>query len=280
MYPAGAAHVRARFVSLPTGIRVRLLESGPSDGKPVLLLHGWGGSAYMFRRGIERLADEGCRVLAPDLRGFGLSDKPTTADAYGVAAFVGDVIALLDTLGVVRAALVGQSLGGGVALRVALSHPERVTALALVNPVGLAGVPYLPLIQLLPQRLLDVLGRRAVPRWIVDFVLRRLAYADARKVSDADVDEYWAPSQFSGYVHALGATMDDFDWSAASEAELAALKPTTLVVLGSGDRLVSPEAAARAARGIPTAQVVTLPGGHCVHEEQPDLVYPLIAALV
>jgi|SRR6185503_14054859 len=279
MYPAGVANVHARTISLATGIAIRVVESGPAAGAPVLLLHGWGGSAYMFRGGIDRLAAQGFRVLAPDLRGFGLSDKPTAAGSYTVAAFMADVLALLNALDLPRVVLVGQSLGGGVALRCAIMHPERVAALALVNPVGLSPLPYLGLIRLLPQSVLDALGPRAVPRWVTEFVLRRLAYADPRKVSEADVDEYWAPSQFAGYAHALRATMSDFDWSPVGAAELASLAPRTLVVLGDGDRLVSPEAAAKAAAAIPTAQVVALPGGHCVHEEQADLVYPLIAKL-
>jgi len=95
------------MVALPDGTRVHVLESGPADGEPVLLLSGWGGSAYLYRHNIAPLARTGLRVIAPELRGHGLSDKPADAHVYGTPAMITHAMAVMDALGVDRAAPIG-----------------------------------------------------------------------------------------------------------------------------------------------------------------------------
>src|SRR3954470_2496741 len=125
LYPAHNAEITTRFVELSTGIRVRVAESGPSDGTPVLLLHGWGASIYMYRHALALLPPHGIRAIAVDSRGFGLSDHPRARGSYSLAAHVADLDALFDALRLRRAALVGQSMGGGLALRYAQRRPGR-----------------------------------------------------------------------------------------------------------------------------------------------------------
>jgi pimeloyl-ACP methyl ester carboxylesterase len=231
----------------------------------------------MFRRGMAPLAAAGFHVLAPDLRGFGISDKPTSTGSYTLDAYVADLLGLLDACGLQTVGLVAHSMAGAIGLHAALRHGDRVRRLVLVNPVGLAAIPALPLRWLVPQTSMDLLGRRAVPRWMVGWILRRIAYARPGLVSERDVDEYWAPSQFHGYAHALRATLGDFTWSPLARERLLSLAAPTALVLGSADRLVSADASAQAASGVASMEVTTLAGGHCVHEELPELVYPLIA---
>ena len=76
MYPARVAEVRARWVALPDGERVRVVECGRDDAPPVLLLHGWGCSVYAWRHIAPALAAAGWKAIAMDLRGHGLSDRP------------------------------------------------------------------------------------------------------------------------------------------------------------------------------------------------------------
>ena len=78
-------------------------EAGPPDGRPVLLLHGFPDSSELWRLQIPALAAAGYRVIAPDQRGFGRSSKPAGVEQYGVELLVGDVVGLLDTIGVERA---------------------------------------------------------------------------------------------------------------------------------------------------------------------------------
>ena len=87
-----------RTVALRSGVRLRVAESGPSDGRPVVMLHGWGASLYMFRHAFERFLVPGIRAIAVDLRGYGLSDKPLADDSYSLKAFSADVDELLDEL--------------------------------------------------------------------------------------------------------------------------------------------------------------------------------------
>ncbi|WP_440709773.1 alpha/beta fold hydrolase [Herbiconiux sp. YIM B11900] len=124
------------FASNPAdGSRIAYRSIG--EGTPVVLLHGTALSQAIWRGfGYLRALGGSHRVITLDLRGHGRSDKPHTAASYGIDLFVGDVIAVLDALGVPAAHVVGYSLGARVALAVATAHPERVRSLASV-----AGAP-------------------------------------------------------------------------------------------------------------------------------------------
>jgi pimeloyl-ACP methyl ester carboxylesterase len=275
MYPAFAPHVVARIITLDSGVRLRIAESGPNDGLPVVMLHGWGASLYMYRHALERFPNAGIRTIAVDLRGHGLSDKPHADDAYSLNAYQADIEALLDALGLSSVCMVGQSMGGGLALRYALTRPERVLKLALINPIALAEVPYISLLKMVPASIMAVGGRRLIPRSLIAFILRRLAYGDARAVTEQDVDEYWAPTQLPDFMYAVSSALNAFDWNVLTDAEAKALRAPALVILGKQDRLLfknSYEAAAR----LNGARVELVTGGHCAHEEHPDLVYDML----
>jgi pimeloyl-ACP methyl ester carboxylesterase len=235
------------------------------------MLHGWGASLYMHRRQLEVLPAAGFRTIAPDLRGHGRSEKPQTPGSYRRERFVTDCLSLMDQLGIERAAIVGQSLGGGVALRLALDHPHRVSALVLVNPVGLSR-PLAPVAGLLvPRFLTRVLARWLPPRWLVGAILRHLVYAEPDRVSERDIDEYWSASTDSRYAPAMHATLREFDWQPVHFSELARLAVPALVLTGAADRILS--GVDRAARAIPGVRVEVLRGGHAVNEESPGASY-------
>ena len=106
------------------GISLYVEEHG--DGAPVLLLHGWPDSARLWRHQIPVLAASGYRVITPDMRGFGRSERPAEVRSYGLRNVVGDVSALLDGLGVQAAHVVGHDWGAAVAWLTAILHPDRV----------------------------------------------------------------------------------------------------------------------------------------------------------
>jgi pimeloyl-ACP methyl ester carboxylesterase len=182
LFPAGISQFTSRLVSLATGVRLRVVESGPLAGPPVVMLHGWGACAYTFRHALASLPTHGFRAIAVDLRGHGLSDRPSVSGAYTLDAYAADLAALQDLLELPRVALLGHSMGGGLALRYALQRPQRVSALALVNPTGLVDVRWVALMRLVPRAMVQALGERLVPRWLVAFIMRRLAFADASGV--------------------------------------------------------------------------------------------------
>jgi pimeloyl-ACP methyl ester carboxylesterase len=113
------------------GVELNVVEQGA--GPAVLLLHGFPDSARLWRHQVPTLVDAGFRVVAPDLRGFGDSDKPQAIEAYGFAHLVADVLAVLDQLGVERAHVVGHDWGAAVAWALALLAPDRVDRLVAMS---------------------------------------------------------------------------------------------------------------------------------------------------
>ena len=119
---------------------VRLAYDDVGDGPPVVLLHGFASDRRLnWRRTgwYDALAEADRRVIAPDLRGHGESEKPHDVEAYGHERFAADVVALLDHLGVERADVVGYSMGGRLAVQLLLDAPERVGS-AVLGGVGRA----------------------------------------------------------------------------------------------------------------------------------------------
>lgn len=116
-------------------VRLHVAELGA--GPPVVFLHGSGpgNSAWAnFSGNAQAFADAGFRVILPDMVGFGRSDKPTDLGDYTLDLFVRTLLAALDDMGVSRCSFVGNSLGGGVAIQIALDHPGRVDKLVLMGP--------------------------------------------------------------------------------------------------------------------------------------------------
>jgi pimeloyl-ACP methyl ester carboxylesterase len=109
------------------------------SGRPVVLLHGWPDTGDLWRHQVSALAAAGYRAIAPDLRGFGGSGKPADLAAYTAPALVGDVVGLLDALGIQRAHLIGHDWGAAVAWMTAALAPDRVasmTALSVGHPAS------------------------------------------------------------------------------------------------------------------------------------------------
>jgi pimeloyl-ACP methyl ester carboxylesterase len=112
-------------------LRFNVAEAG--SGAPVILLHGWPDSWHLWHHQIEALTRSGHRVIAPDLRGFGESDRPDDVAQYGLLDIVGDVTGILDALDVERAAVVGHDWGSAVAWLLASFVPDRVDRLVAVS---------------------------------------------------------------------------------------------------------------------------------------------------
>jgi pimeloyl-ACP methyl ester carboxylesterase len=138
MHPNLAAQVAAdidperSFIEV-NGLRLHAVQAGPEDGPLVILLHGFPEFWYGWRRQIGPLAEAGFRVLAPDQRGYNLSDKPRGVHAYHITNLASDVIALIDAMGRKRAHLVGHDWGAAVAWHAATSYPGRLEKLTILN---------------------------------------------------------------------------------------------------------------------------------------------------
>jgi pimeloyl-ACP methyl ester carboxylesterase len=113
------------------GIELDVLDEG--EGVPVLLVHGFPDSSRLWRGQIPALTGAGLRAIAPDMPGFGASDKPGAVDAYGLGRPVADLAAVLDALGIERARVVGHDWGAAVAWVFAAIHPDRVERLVAMS---------------------------------------------------------------------------------------------------------------------------------------------------
>ena len=237
MYPASDPRVHARFLGLSSGLRARVVTCGPPSGPPVLLLHGWGASAYTFRFLLPALGAAGYRAVAMDLRGHGLSRGTPGNRSFTLDGLLDDVRELMDAEHMRQAAVVGHSLGGGLALHLALREPERVSDLVLAAPVGLRPIRFRRFARIMTPAFTERFATKVVPRAVVAFLLHG-AYGDPTVVADRDVDEYWAPSRFPDYYIAVRALLRDFSWDPLSPETLREVKPRALVILGTADRLI------------------------------------------
>ena len=133
------------------GIRMAFYEAGPLNlngapaTPPVVLCHGWPELAYSWRHQIQALAAAGIRVIAPDQRGYGGTDRPEAVEAYDMEHLTGDHVALLDHLGIDKAVYVGHDWGGFVVWQMPLRHPARVAGVVGLNTPHLARAPIDPI---------------------------------------------------------------------------------------------------------------------------------------
>ena len=123
----------AGFVDVADGVRLHVVQTGPPDGPPVVLLHGFPEFWYAWRDVIPPLAAAGYRVVIPDQRGYGDSSKPKAVEDYRVDLLGDDIAALILALGHANACVAAHDWGGGVAWNLALRHPDRVRRLVMLD---------------------------------------------------------------------------------------------------------------------------------------------------
>ena len=272
MYPLGTGSVQARFITLRSGPRVRVAECGPQDGKPLLLIHGWAGSIYGFRKNMPTLGAAGYRTIAVDLLGHGLSDKPLDVARYTWTALIAQIEEIMEALDLESATLIGQSMGGHLALSFALEKPSRATAVAVVNATGFGYISGIRVVQLLagmpPALHLPITTRR----FMVKLVLRAI-YGRLGDFSERDVDEYWAPSQFPEWGRVLVTLLRIVPWGRVPPGEFGEVLQPTLVIVSSDPLVRTGDEAALQSRVPPRSTIVRVDGGgHLVNEEAPEPV--------
>lgn len=133
------AGAESQFLSV-NGIRMHYYTVGPKDGAPVLLIHGLGGQAEDWRNMMPYIFHEGFRLYAPDLPGFGRSDRPANF-SYSIDDQAAAVVAFMDAVGLKQVDLGGWSMGGWIVQRIAFEHPDRVRKLMLFDSAGLHVTP-------------------------------------------------------------------------------------------------------------------------------------------
>jgi len=259
------------------GVRVHSLSAGV--GPPLLLLHDLFFSSRSWERVLPALAARWW-VIAVDLPGFGESDRPAQYP-YTVESFAHTMTTLLDALGVSQVSLLGHSLGGAVALRLADQLPERVQRAVAVSP-------------LLPPLALPLEGRLVMLPVVGEFVfhnlfsrrdlarfLRREVYLDPALPEEEALQFYWERLNRPGGREAAYRTLEALAHPHPEAPEPRARCPVRLI-WGAQDRLVPRARLEQLAAALPAAQLAMLEGAaHAPMEERPEafceLVLPFLA---
>jgi len=239
------------------GIKTNYLEAGTGD--PVVLIHGSGPgvTSYANWRLVLPALAENFRVLAPDMVGFGFSERPANIE-YGVQTWADQVVGLMDTLELPKAHLVGNSFGGAIALRIATQHPDRVGKLVLM---GSMGVPF-PITEGLErvwgyepsfENMRKVLDVFAYSRDIVNDELAEVRYRGSIQPGFQESFAAMFPAPRQRWVEAM----------CTPEDEIRRLPHRTLIVHGREDQVIPLQTSLRLMELIDNADLSVF--SHCGH---------------
>ncbi|HRC43741.1 MAG TPA: alpha/beta hydrolase [Nitrospira sp.] len=256
------------------GHRIAYLDEG--QGHPVILIHGYGGSMWQWEYQQIPLAGQ-FRVITPDLIGSGLSDKPNLD--YRPEELIESIRSLMDALGLPTATLIGNSMGGGVAIGMALTHPDRVSRLVLIDSLP----------DHVRERLASPLMQRAlntsVPAWLARFgalfvgnrtmeaVLKEIIF-DHTLVTAAVLDRSNRNRQREDMITPLMSLRESLPlWEQHFAPRLKDIPHSTLILWGEQDRLFPPQVGRDLQATIPQARLIIIPdAGHIPQWEQPQVV--------
>jgi pimeloyl-ACP methyl ester carboxylesterase len=242
-------------------------------GPPVLLLHGFGGQIWVWENQISALSRHH-RLYIPDLLGYGYSDRPKVD--YTPALFIDSIRQLMDRLGLQRASLIGNSMGGGIAWAFALAHPERIDKLVLIDSVPPDVVPavrnpsfrWFLAIRNLP--VLPYLAVRLTTRGMLRATLKEMVYDDYL-ITDAVVERQYQIGRIAGTPRVMVSTARHVEGVKHFAGALATLDKPTLIIWGDRDEvfpLTVGEELRAAIRG--SELLVIKDSGHMPMWEHPD----------
>jgi pimeloyl-ACP methyl ester carboxylesterase len=265
------AELEARYLRSPAdyvevaGLRLHVRDSGPRDAPAVLLLHGFGASLQTWE-GWAAILEQDHRVVRLDLPGFGLTGPDPTGD-YGDERAIEVLTALLDRLGIDRASVAGNSIGGRIAWKLAALRPDRVDRLVLISPDGFASPgfaygrkPELPVVlRLFPYVLPTFLVRTSLAP----------AYGDPARVTDALVAGYRDLMLAPGARAAMLARLEQ-STPRDPEPLLRRVRAPTLLVWGEKDAMIPFANAKDYLKIVAGSRLVSFPTlGHVPQEEDP-----------
>lgn len=249
------------YAMLANGRRIHYLDEGPRDGPVVVFLHGSGNGASgysNFKGNYPSFVKAGYRCVLPDLIGFGYSDKPADVE-YPLSFFVECVKQALDAIGVRRCTVLGNSLGGAIALGLALEHPASVERLVLMAPGGLNDLP-------------DYLAMPGMAAMFATFqskeplTVERLKefFAKAFVVNPACVDDALVRERFELMKLQNPQVMKTMKVPNLT-ARLPEIQCPTLALWGLNEQMMPDSGILRLAKGLPNCRMVLVPNcGHWV----------------
>jgi pimeloyl-ACP methyl ester carboxylesterase len=264
------------------GYHLAYLDQG--TGPILILIHGFGGSLWQWEYQ-QVLSHHGYRVITVDLLGSGFSDKP--ALEYRPQEVLGFFLGFMDQLAIPQATLVGNSMGAGVALAVALTAPERVKRLVLIGglPADIKGQLASPLVRKgldssVPSWLAE-LGARLFGSSVGEKVLREIIY-DHSMITPAVLDRSKRNRRQPGLIGpilAVGKTMPD--WESRYAPRLHQIRQPALIIWGEEDRIFPPSVGQALSETIAGSRLMRVPrAGHIPQWEQPEAVNQAILAFL
>ncbi|MDT8281025.1 MAG: alpha/beta hydrolase [Erythrobacter sp.] len=278
-----AAEMRAKyggtpsqFVDIGDDVTVHLRDEGPKDAPAIMLLHGSNADLHTWEPWVAALKSQ-YRVIRFDQVGHGLTGPDPKHD-YSRANYVADVLAVADTLGLERFVIGGNSMGGKHALAFAISHPDRVSGLVLVDASGgpmpqdkaakknngggnigfrIARMPGV-------NRLVE----QITPRSLIAQSLEQSVSVKSI-ITEPMIDRYWELLRYPGNRRATLRRFG-YPYESLTEAEIAGVTAPTLILWGEQDRLIPVAAGQWLAKVMPTAEITIYPNiGHLPQEEAP-----------
>lgn len=274
--PQGSGRLRIRSIETAAGA-LSTIEAG--SGEPVLLLHGLGATKASFLPTLEALASS-YRAVAVDLPGFGDSNKPLF-QPYDAPFFARAVTSLLDALELESAHVVGNSMGGRVALELGLSHPGRVDRLVLLAPSmpWLKPRPWAPYLRLVPTQLGIF---QPTPRPLVEMIVKQVVPGSDKEWTAAGIDEfmrsYLTPlGRAAFYAAARNIYLEEPRGRDGLWTRLGSLQADALFVWGRKDSLVPIGFARHVRKELPAARHLELDCGHVPQLERPRQTHEAMA---
>lgn len=287
--------------TIVNGVRLHYVEAG--EGPLVLLLHGFPEHWYAWREQIPALVDAGYRVVAPDMRGYNVSEKPHGVDAYRIGTLVEDVLALIERCGEEHATVVGHDWGGAIAWEVAARHPDRVDRLCVLNAPHPAVYRH------------EIRSRRSDQRkrssyalffqlpWVPEMLFRLRGYRAIERMfregpENPDAFDEEAVARYERACAQPGAMTSMLNYyRALFRGELRSMLPgcsrpnetttdgvisqPTLLIWGMRDRALSPRLTEGVERWVSDVRVERLPeASHWVQADAPDRVNELLIAFL
>jgi epoxide hydrolase 4 len=265
------------FDGTSDGVRIHVAEEG--RGEPVVLLHGFPEGWLSWRAQMSALAGAGFRAIAPDLRGYGGSDKPRGIEHYKASRIADDVAALIRSLGAGPVPVVGHDWGAPIAYRLTMDHPELVSRLVILN--GPHPIHFTKVV----MRKSSAQRRRS---WYILFfqlpliperVLRRKG--SLARIFDGAVDEETVHEYEQGFAQPYAATAA-LNWYRALRLKDRPLKnkeigKDVLVIWGLRDKALGPECLEGLEQFVPRVRIERVPdAGHFIQQEAPNVVNAML----